>query len=142
MLKDAAYASKVSPLNFRLVVRKEGSIGTDDFGRSRNMPRRSSIYPYLTLPTRHVAFRYCHSTLVSHLHTIYGSQKAKHNIAGKHVNSMVRKTRVWVLLENIQIELGYNTHSRIEALQGLLQSASRKDWHDPGSSAFPQVAQE
>ncbi|KAI1924737.1 hypothetical protein LOZ12_000273 [Ophidiomyces ophidiicola] len=56
--------------------------------------------------------------------------------AGKHVNSIVRKTRVWVLLDDIQTELGYHTRSSIEGLQKLLDPASRKDRNQTESTTL------
>jgi prophage antirepressor-like protein len=52
--------------------------------------------------------------------------KTHFQAAGKHVESIARKTRVWILLEDIQTRLGYHTHTRIEALQRLLQPTSLK----------------
>ncbi|RAL05936.1 Zn(II)2Cys6 transcription factor [Aspergillus ibericus CBS 121593] len=44
--------------------------------------------------------------------------------AGKHVDSIVRKTRVLVLLSNIQIELGYHTGGLVQKLQQFFMPAT------------------
>lgn len=48
------------------------------------------------------------------------------HVAGKHINGIVLKTRVWTLLDNIQTELGYYTRNKVEALQRRLEPTSRK----------------
>ncbi|KAF9883404.1 hypothetical protein FE257_003487 [Aspergillus nanangensis] len=58
-------------------------------------------------------------------------------IAGKHVDGVIKKTRIWVLLDNIQSNLGYHTRSRVQALQQLLEPTHRLEWSDAGSPPLP-----
>jgi hypothetical protein len=59
-------------------------------------------------------------------HFLHESRSANNHAAGKHISGIVWKTRVWVLLDNIQIELGYHTRTKVEALQRRLEPTSRK----------------